>query len=396
MYVRIFLATFFSFYMSTAISATVAELEKKLSDLEKQQAEMFLQMNEEKNRVKPFLQNEILLGGFFETGVTNLSGPRMKTQTSSASHIMGLNLSVKLTERDRFVGQVQTGLGYNFVNRHSDPRVTATPTRQFTTSTASTIMAHAYYEHSFSTALNTQFGLGYVPFGLAYQYREPLLHRRRGGEAQMVNHSGSQNGGTTSVGVAFPLWVGFHMHGSFPFMANRWGYNFYTFTPTTDSTTMGEGARLWFKPLETITVGFSGQLGEHKRQRYTSEGIDIDFKYKNFGITMESATSTVTGIPSDSPSSYYVTPYLELNNGKFVVFGFLDYLDNPTAVTQTTGFPADPYERLDSGGGVNWIPEPNIRFRLDFTKHEYRGSAKVIEPESRRFNSVDFSTVIAF
>lgn len=384
------------FYFTSVFAATTSELEQRIEQLEKQQAEMFQSVNEEKNRVKPFLQNEILLGGYFETATANLDGPKMDNQTTAGSHLLGLNLAARMTEKDRFVGQLQTGLGFTFANRHSDPRVTATPTRQSTTSVAPTILAHAYYEHHFERALNMQLGLGYVPFGIAYHNREPLLFRRRGGDAQMVNQSATQDGGVTSVGVAFPLWMGVHLHGTFPLAANQWGYHLYTFSPTTNPKSIGEGGRLWWQLADGVTIGSSIQTGDHKRYTYNSYGADIDFKYENYGLTMEYAEVQFQGGPYDPPMSYYVTPYVELADGKFVVYAIVDYLDNPTNVTQTTGFPADPYERMDIGGGVNYLPSSNIRFRLGYTQNTYMGQGTIIKPQDRSYSVLDFSLVAAF
>lgn len=370
----------------TTTTTSLDSLEKRVEDLERRQQETFEQLNQSNGYVRPFLKSGILLGGYFETAISHVNGPNTKSQYSANSHLVGLNLGASFTDSDRFVMQLQTGLGYTFNNAHNDPDFSSPKQRQFGAATAPTVLTQAYYEHGFTPLLNLQLGLGYVPYGQAYQKREPFLQKRRGG-AQMLNSASS-----LTVGVAFPLFMGAHLHGAQQFGELRSGYHLYTFSPSTDSKSIGAGSRLWLTANETVTFGFSHQIGTVFSNTYQSYGADLDVIVGNLGLTLEYAENDPTG-KRTAPRSYYASPYIELFKGKLILYGLADYLDNPT---QLSGSTADPYKVWTLGGGINWLPLTTTRIRLGYFHHDYVGGNAVKKGQDRDSYTMDLSLILAF
>lgn len=364
-------------------------MEERLYELEQQQRAMERWYSEyyvqSQGRVAPFLGEKISFGGYLETAMTHLSGPQMPTQFTVNSNTLGLNIAAEFNEKVRFVSQFLTALGYSLQNAHNNPALTPSQ-RQYGTVVASSLVAQGYVEFVESEMLSTQIGVGYVPFGYAFQQREPVLFRRRGGP-QLLSASGS-----TDVGIAFPLWTGIHIHGILPVMDIRTGYNLYTFSPSTKPRTMGVGGRLWWSLNENITTGISLQSGEQVAESYMSYGADVNVKWQRFGVTAEYAQNAIAGSKEDVVS-YYLEPYYTFNEGKFLIYAVGDYVDAPNRMV---GAVADPYEQWRYGLGVNWLPLPNTRLRLGVLNHEYVGATASIGGQERRYTSIEFSTGIAF
>lgn len=390
MYRRTLLAALAAVSIATH-AADMENLEKRVEELERMQKDTFLQANEEKGIVKPFLsKHSILLGGFFETAITHIVGPDTKAQYSANANVFGLNITAEMDEQNRVVAQMLTSSGYTMANIHNDPRATLVPKkRQFTSYFRALQVNQAYFEHTFSRALNLQMGTGYAPYGYALQQREMVLFKRREGP-QLVQASNF----STSVGIAFPLWTGLHLHGSFQQGDNRTGYNLYTLTPTTNAKNIGAGARLWYRWQEYMTVGVSTQVGDELANTYQSYGADADGKVGRYGLTLEYARTSVTGGHDRGLETYNAQPYVEFWNGKFLVYGVVDYMDNPVWLTQANI--TDAYKRWDMGGGVNWLPKPTMRFRLGYLVHNYVDNNSIINKQDRDYYRVDLSAGISF
>ncbi len=368
----------------------IKSVEQRLFELERQQREFNQWYSEyyiqSKDRVSPFLGEKISIGGFFESGITHLSGPDTAAQTSSNSHTLGINIAAEFNDRVRFVTQYLTGLSYTFQNANNNPNLTPTQ-RQFGIPSIATLVANAYLEYRQSAAFTVQTGLGYAPFGQAFQQREPVLFKRRNGP-QMV-----AGGDATTVGIAFPLWMGLHILGNFHLgEGQRLGYDLYTFTPSTSPKTMGTGGRVWWSDSQNVTVGLSLQGAEQVTNSYYSYGADVDVKLSSFGFVAEFARSVQSG-GAESLVTYYIEPYYTFSEGKWLVYGVADYINNPN---RTVGAIADNYEKMQFGGGINWLPIPNARFRIGFLNHDYWGSTDSINGQRRDYQSLDFSTGIAF
>ncbi|MGZ3691738.1 MAG: hypothetical protein ACXVAX_09550 [Pseudobdellovibrio sp.] len=364
-------------------------VEQRLLELEREQKEFnqwyYDYYVQSKDRMAPFLGEKISFGGFFETGVTHLSGPDTPAQVSANSNALGINVAADFNEQFHFVSQYLTGLSYPLVNQNNNPNL-APSQREYEGVSVFTIVAQAYLEYRASQAFAIQSGLGYAPFGQAFQQREPVLFRRRGGP-QMVDTT-DQN----IVGIAFPLWQGLHILGSVDLPHGRWGYDFYSFSPSSNPKTLGGGTRLWWADSQTTTIGVSLQSADQGQSSYYSYGYDVDVKINKFGVTAEFARSVQSG-GAQALVSYYVEPYYEISDGKWLVYAVADYINNRDHVVGTI---ADPYEVMEFGGGVNWLPIPNARIRLGVLNHDYWGSTDTINGQRRDYVSLDLSTGIAF
>lgn len=359
------------------------EVERRLRDFEEWYNEFYIQS---KNRVSPFLGEKISMGGFFESAITHAGGPDMESQTSANSHILGINLAAEFNESSRFVTQILHAVGYSMQNPHNNPAVTPAK-RAFGSPIIATLVAQAYLEIRKSELMVFQTGLGYVPYGVAYQQRELILFRRRGGP-QLLNTSDS-----TSIGIAFPLWMGVHLSGSTSVEKGRAGYNVYTFSPSMNSKTVGGGARVFWSDTQSLTVGLSAQTADQGARGYwNSYAADVKVEREKSGIVIEYAKSKASG--GQDLEAYYIEPYWNLEDGEWVIYAAADYINNPNQLTSVT-IP-DPYEIWRYGAGVNWLPVPNVRLRAGLFKNDYLNSADTIAGQERDYYAIDLSAGVAF
>ena len=364
-------------------------LEQRLSDLERQQRESELWYNEyyvlSKNRMTPFLGEKISFGGFFETNISHMGGPDTQSQTSANSNALGLNIAAEFNDQFRLVTQQLTVLNYPLQNPHNNPALTQ-PQRQFGNYFFGSYVAHAYLEYQRSETFILQTGLGYVPFGAAFQQREPFLSKNRQGHL-MVHASD-----TSYVRIAFPLWMGVHASGAFELRNSRVGYNVYTFSPPTNTKTLGAGSRIWWSNSHNLTLGTSIQTGEQATNYFYSYGFDVTYKYMNYEFATEYARNVGSGgVPSIE--SYYFEPSVEFADGEWVLYAIFDYLKNPLYVDGVT---ADGFEKSATGAGVNWLPIPNVRFRFGGARHDYLGETAIVSGQNRDYFLIDLSAGIAF
>lgn len=362
-------------------------LEQRLLDVENQQREFeqwysdyYLQS---KGRISPFLGEKISLGGFYETAITQLSGPDTPDQLVASSNVLGINIAAEFNEKIRFVAQYLTALTYTLQNPHNNPALTPS-IREYGAPYAGSLVAHAYVEYRDTEALILQTGIGYVPFGTAFGQREPTLLKRRGGPQMLEAGDGD------SVGIAFPLWMGLHAQGSFILDKGRMGYDLYTFSPT-GSRKMGVGGRTWWSNSNNFTIGLSAQTSVLKNGSYYSYGTDANFKLEDFGLIVEYARNLTSGSPAIV--SYYLEPYYQLSQDEWLIYAVADYIDQPN---HTVGAVVDGYEKWLWGLGVNWLPMPNVRLRLAAFSHDYVKDSDSISGQYRDYCTLDFSGAIAF
>lgn len=371
----------------TALSKTkVTEIQERLRVLEEQQKEIEAWYTEfyilGKKRISPFLSEKIYLGGYFEASAANLSGPDMKTQNSANNQALGLNLSAEYSEKIRFVTQTLTATGVPLLNLHNNPNVTPSK-RQYVGFVFGSFVAQGFLEYKAGEFFNIQSGVGYIPFGIAYQQREPVLFHRRGGPQMLVNDDGND------IGIASPLWTGVHIFGQLS-ASNKLNYNLYSFTPFGNTTKLGVGGRLWSSVNEYITAGLSFQSGERKQSSYLAKGLDIDFRYQNFGLLTEYAMNSRTGPDS---VTYYFEPYYKFLEDHWLIYLNFEYLKFPSRVS--LGVP-DPIEKKYYGFGINWLPLPLVRLRLGLLKHDYIKESDIINGQRRDYVQLEFSTAVAF
>lgn len=364
-------------------------IEQRILDLERQQAEFDVWYSDfylqSKGRVTPFLSEKISIGGFFESAITHLSGPDTIGQTSANTHALGLNITAEFDESIRFSTQFISTLNYTLENPHNNPAL-ALGQRGFGVPNLLAVVAQGYVEYRKNDAFVLQTGLGYVPFGHAFQQREPVLFKRRGGPHMLAAASGN------SVGMAFPLWMGLHLQGIFPTEVGFLGYNLYSFSPSTNPKTLGGGSRFSWSNSKNVTAGISIQTGENIGNSFYSYGTDININLDRMGLVIEYARSVVSD--SSKPLvSYYAEPYVNLADGVWLVYLSADYIDNPNHVV---GAVNDAYEKWQLGAGLNWLPIPNARFRLGVFNNDYIGDTDSIGGQRRDYVNVDFSVGLAF
>lgn len=364
-------------------SQEMTSLEERMADLEKRQVEILTQL--EGGQVKAFLDHKISLGGFFETAILHLMGPDTDEQTSVASHGLGINLTAHLAEKMRFISQILNSLTYAVVDPHNNPSV-APGERQFgALGGGAAIITQGYLEYIFSPAFVVQTGIGYTPFGYAYQQRELPLFVRRGGPQLVVG------AGTTTIGPAFPLWMGVHVLGEFSSGERHWGYNLYTFTPTLAPKTMGVGGRLWAGNRSGWTLGVSSQTGRQLSDSYVAYGTDLRYEGERAGFTAEYIRNFSE---DDLPAleTYYLEPYFNLSP-RWLIYYVADYMNNPL---YKVGAVDDHYKQWRKGGGVNFLPNSYVRYRLGFLVHDYVGDTDTINRRKRQYNSIDLSCGVSF
>lgn len=363
----------------------IEQLRTRLDELEKRQRDSYIRSTESRGTVKTYLGESVAFGGFFESGISGIKGEHTDTQFSANSHVLGLNIAADFSERLRFTSQLLTGLTFTLSNPHNNPAVSVNQ-REFTTPVYGALPAQSYIEYTKSELAIIQVGLGYVPFGRAYQQREVVLFQRRGGPQMIASNSG------TSIGIANPLWMGVHVLGSKATPRGRTGYDLYTHTPFTRATTVGLGGRAWMAHGEWLTYGYSIQSGTVKQGSYLANGVDAVIKLKDFSVVGEAAVTRDSN--NDTVAhSFYVEPGFSFKEDEYLVFAAADYLDNAMA---TTGVIPDQYRKWVYGGGINWIPLPVTRYRLSLLHHDYVGDTAVLSGRNRDYLLLDLSAGIAF
>lgn len=356
-----------------AVWAKPLSLDQRVTSLETK----ILTQQQEKGQVQAFLSEHLLLGGFFEHAVTGIFSKDHSYLLSANSNILGINLGAKLNDKFRLVTQELVVLAFPLTNPHD-----VTLRTYSSTPTILALVAHAYGEYSPSEKFRIQTGLGWVPFGIMLQNREfPLLLRRGGPQIA--------SGG---LGMPFGLWQGLHMLGDFRTDLGTWGYDLYSLTPTTNVNRLGVGERLrWSSPQDKVKIGISSQTLQRGTDTAFNLGGDLEFKVSQFGLRTEYAQSIADG--ADLWTAYG-QPYVEFAEGKWVLHGDVDYADRPLHASDVATF--IPFERLQMGGGVNFLPWPFLRTRLLFLYNRYLGASATSGGLTNNFYTVEYSAGIEF
>lgn len=359
------------------LAAEPKNLSKRLDDLERKINEIDARDSESGGTVGTFLAEHISLGGFFEHAIIFNESTAAAYQVSASSNILGINLGVKLNDKFRFVTQELVVLSFPLLFEADVTRRTFS-----NTPTLAALVAHAYGEYTANEKFRLQMGLGWVPFGIMTANREFPLYLRRSGP-QIAS------GGLT---MPFAIWQGIHILGDFDTNAGRIGYNLYSTTPTTDATMVGGGSRVWWSaPNDKIKIGTSAQILDWGTDTVFNVGADLDIKYKSFGVRTEYARSFTAG--TDIWTAY-VQPYLELDEGKWVIHADADYANRPLQANDAATFL--PFEKWEMGGGVNYLPWKFLRARLLFLYHDYRGVSATTAGLTNDYYTIEYSTAIEF
>ncbi len=367
-----------------ALKTRLQELNDKIDDIE-------LKQTLGTGTVKSYLNDVILIGGFFETGIEYFQGEDTDRSLTASSHVLGLNIGAQLGSKYFFNTQILTGLTFPLLNPHNNPRagdVGLPESRDYGPINFGAVVPQGYLEVRNSEKFNLQAGLGYAPFGYALQQRELVLFKRRNGP-QLLNATGGDG-----VTIASAIWSGVHLYGelSKKFDLN---YNLYTFTPLSKTDTLGVGGRI-SKDLKDSdsTVGVSFQNGRREQGAFQAVGVDIDLQKDSFGLIAEAAANFNEG--GENPWSFYLEPYYSLDEDKKLYYVALDYLSDPLGQTFGSGVLQDPFRKWIYAVGMNWLPEPYIRYRAGLSWHDYVGGSAVIDGQNRDYQSFDLSLGLAF
>jgi hypothetical protein len=377
-----------------AFGDKVDDLARRVEELEKQQEEMMVRSGENQSRVNSFLRDQLTIGGFFEPAYTFISGPNTGTQAISTSNILGLNINSEYDNNTRFVTQFITGLSFSLLNPHNDPRASTLglpAQREWKTPAFGAIVAQGYIEFKLSDHTLLQGGMGYVPFGFAYQQRELVLFIRRGGPQLLRTSS-----------LLLPLWSGLHLEGTYKAGRNHYGYNIYTTGFV--SAGPGLGARAWWTSAEDkLTLGLSTQIGKLSPLSlapgvpggsFQTYGADVRYKIHKFAVVTEFAQQMNEG---DDPWSAYVEPSYAFYGEEWLAYAHADYSKSPLNMTGSgTTALSDPYEKWEYGVGINWLPTSYTRVRLGYVMHDYTGDRAVITGQNRDYWGFDLSAGVAF
>jgi hypothetical protein len=361
-------------------SDELGDLKRRVSDLEEKQLEST-------HTVRAFLKDNLTFGGYFESAVTEINGPGTDFQVANATNTLGLNLAGEFTDNLRFAAQSLFILAFNLLNPDNAPQLTTLgypARRKFSTILPFAILTQAYLEYSPSDIFHIQGGEGYVPFGIALQQRELVLFIRRGGP-QLIR----------IPGLASPLWNGVNIAGSAPTSSSRIGYNLYSFNNLTDTRIIGVGSRAWWQsPAEAVTVGVSSQTGRQNNLNIETLGADLRLKTGRLSMNTEYARSFGY---NDNPWTAYIEPAVNVYGDSWLVYTFVDYANNSqNSTTVGTVTVADPYHRLEYGGGVNWLPTSFTRLRFGVYYLDYMDATTIAGAPERDFLATDISVAVAF
>lgn len=361
---------------------TIGQLLQRVEMLEKQQEEILVSVYEERPRVRTFFNDKLTLGGFYEPSYSLIEGKDTHFQVGSHSHLFGLNFAADYSTKIRFVGQLITGLSIPLSNEHNDPRDPNGSKREFRQYTFSSTVSQAYASFMLGPNLTLQAGLGYVPLGYYAQLREPTLFLRRGGPQTLRTEN-----------LFAPLWMGLNLVGETE--EKKAGYNIYTAPSVGQSHKPGMGARAWNKNVDyRYTLGISAQTGRNNSDNYQVLGLDFTLDLSSFKVLSEGIIQLVDG---ENPWAAFVEPTLFIYREEVLAFAFAGYSNGAQNVTRVNGAAiADPYQKWEMGGGLNWLPITYTRLRTGITFHDYVGDTEEISGQNRDYAVLDFSAGVSF
>lgn len=195
---------------------------------------------------------------------------------------------------------------------------------------------------------------------------------------------------------------GLQFFGTFPAGGHTIGYHAYVATVGSDVGQVGGGGRLfWSLPKEYLTIGVSNQTAQRAGQTYSALGGDVEFKWHNFRLIGEYVRGIIEGAADQS--AFYVQPSYGFFDGRFVLFGEVDYLNDTLGVRtvdhdqdEDTDAIADPIKKWTYTAGVNYLPWTFLRMRLEGSLHNYTGSTATLGGLNRDYYSVELSATVSF
>lgn len=389
--IGIFLAMLFLGSVAfTQNQAPADDLTQRVEKLEQALSEIASKTYSRQGMTQAFLAESLNIGGFFENSLTTIWGPDSPSQTVADSHRLGLNLSAEIKPRLRLVTQFSLGFNYVFRNEHNNPDHGSSfvpLTRSYQEVSFGSLLSQAFGEYELSSNHRVEAGLGFVPFGRAYQVRDPVLFLKRRGP-QMIRTSGINR-----LVIADPFWKGFHLLGNL--MDNQFlTYNLYTNSPLAHSGKLGVGGRLAGQIGSAFEWGASFQQGYQEGEAYLSTGGDLKWGGDRWGTVLEGAQFQTNMSKNES---FYIQFYWLMSDPAVTLFLDLDYLKNPYGQTLLgTSSVNDPYIKYEQAVGMNYNFSANAKLRLEIVQHDYVGDRAVVSGQNRDYYSGSISSGISF
>lgn len=366
----------------------VDQLKKEIKRLDTVIQRLSTKVFKQEEKVKPFLSQSLSFGGFFENSAHSIWGPNTPSQIVADRHKLGINLSAELAPQFHLVSQFTLALNYAFRNPHNNPNhnIANLPTsRSYSDIVFGALLSQVFLEYKSRPWFNIQSGIGYVPFGKAFQVRDPVLFRRQLGP-QFI-----RTNGINSVIIAHPFWEGLHIYGS---ISKNWNYNIYTLSSLDHSGKMGLGTRLWWQASPWLTLGASTQNAQRQGASYFAYGADADFNFNSFGFLTEYGRNES---PLAHLTSYYGQLYFRFLSKKLTLHFDADYLNNLLGTTSFGSLSvSDPYVKWEYGTGINYQVLPNVKLRMIYLVHDYTGITSNPNGQNRDYNSIGLSTGVSF
>lgn len=363
------------------------DLNKRVEALEETQQAT---LQAEQQAVIPFTAKRIHLGGFSTASFNSHFGKDTSKEYAFELVHMDLLISADVTEKLQFFSDIHFGFENHFENSNA-------AWRRYGEQEINAELQMVWMKYHFQDYFVVQFGRMIAPFGiLNIEHFEPLFLKRQ--KPQFLRHL---EGGSNFI-LFDDHANGLVFSGTFSAGEHTLGYYSYVGTVKSDTRQVGGGGRLfWSLPKELIRIGVSNQTAQRGGQTYSALGGDLEIKWHRFRLIGEFVRGIIQGAAGQT--TFYAQPSYKFFDGKFVVFGQVDYLDDTLGTRtvdhdqdETTAAIADPIKKWEYTAGVNYLPWPFLRTRLEGVLHDYRGSTATLGGLNRDYYSAEFSATVSF
>jgi hypothetical protein len=358
----------------------IEQIEGRLDEVEQHQVEELTR----KGQLSAFHADKIKFGGFIDTLFNGRFGYSTPTEGAFDSEVV-LQVAADVTEKLRAVTATFVDFRTNFIDQHSP----------FRTNNGVSVVVEPkilFGEYRFKDQLILKAGRFTAPFGIINQeFFSP----------QLLRHDLPQIVRGFTVFDTLPS--GVQLYGTYPIRDSKVGYNAYAASLSSNTTDVGGGGRLFYSsPNELLTVGVSSQTGERGSQLFSALGSDLKLNWRNFVLRTEYLWSFLDS--SNDQNGFYVQPALKFFKDKLILFGQIDYLNDTLGIFQLvdhdrnplTPSIADPFKKFEYTAGINYLPWPFLRNRLEFTWNNYVGSRRKLGSNSRDYFGIQASSTLSF
>lgn len=358
----------------------IEQIEGRLEEVEQHQVEEITR----KGQVSAFHSEKIKFGGFIDALFNGRFGYSTPTEGAFDSEVV-LQVAADVTEKLRAVTATFVDFRTNFINQHSP----------FRTNNGVSVVVEPkilFGEYRFKDWLILKAGRFTAPFGIINQeFFSP----------QLLKHDLPQIVRGFTVFDTLPS--GVQLYGTYPIKDSKIGYNAYAASLSSNTTDVGGGGRLFYSlPNDLITVGVSSQSGERGSQLFSALGSDLKLNWRNFVLRSEYLWSFIDS--SNDQNGFYVQPALKFLKDKLILFGQVDYLNDTLGIFQLSDHDrnpltpsiADPFKKFEYSLGLNYLPWPFLRNRLEFTWNNYIGSRRRLSGSNRDYFGIQASSTLSF